>query len=110
MRRSVFWVSMFLFLFSALPAAWAQVPPPPDGADALSDRYPGRAYSPYAGRGFPSRPFWGDTHLHTSLSMDAGAFGNRLGLRSRRVGRNIRGIEEASTGSETALPLRSLRV
>jgi len=37
-------------------------------------------YSPYAGRNFPSQVFWGDTHLHTSLSMDAGAFGNRLGM------------------------------
>ncbi|HET9334149.1 MAG TPA: DUF3604 domain-containing protein [Gemmatimonadota bacterium] len=37
-----------------------------------------RAYSPYAGRNFPTRPYWGDTHLHTSFSMDAGAFGARL--------------------------------
>src|ERR1700689_1737014 len=36
-------------------------------------------YSPYAGRNFPTRPFFGDTHLHTSFSMDAGAFGARLG-------------------------------
>jgi Protein of unknown function (DUF3604) len=36
-------------------------------------------YSPYAGRDFPSRPFFGDTHTHTSFSMDAGAFGARLG-------------------------------
>ena len=35
-------------------------------------------YSPYAGRSFPTRPFFGDTHLHTSFSMDAGAFGCRL--------------------------------
>jgi Protein of unknown function (DUF3604) len=35
-------------------------------------------YSPYAGRNFPSRPLFGDTHLHTSLSMDAGASGTRL--------------------------------
>jgi Protein of unknown function (DUF3604) len=38
-----------------------------------------RAYSPYAGRDFPTRPFFGDTHLHTSFSFDAGAFGARLG-------------------------------
>ena len=38
-----------------------------------------RAYSPYAGRNFPTRPLFGDTHLHTSFSMDAGAFGARLG-------------------------------
>jgi Protein of unknown function (DUF3604) len=36
-------------------------------------------YSLYAGRNFPTRPFFGDTHLHTSFSMDAGAFGCRLG-------------------------------
>ena len=36
-------------------------------------------YSPFAGRDFPTRPFFGDTHLHTGFSMDAGAFGCRLG-------------------------------
>src|SRR6476619_2662241 len=42
--------------------------------------FPARpAYSPYAGRNFPTRPFFGDTHLHTSLSFDAGAAGCRLG-------------------------------
>ena len=38
-----------------------------------------RPYSPYAGRNFPTRPLFGDTHLHTSFSFDAGAFGARLG-------------------------------
>ena len=49
--------------------------------DQLSEVYSGKAYSPYAGRSFPELPLWGDSHLHTSLSMDAGGFGNRLGLR-----------------------------
>ncbi|MEE8571886.1 MAG: DUF3604 domain-containing protein, partial [Gemmatimonadota bacterium] len=35
-------------------------------------------YSPYAGRNFPDKVLWGDTHLHTGMSMDAGAFGARL--------------------------------
>jgi len=34
---------------------------------------------------FPERPFFGDTHLHTSYSMDAGAFGARLGPRDAYV-------------------------
>ena len=47
-------------------------------AENLSPLYTGKVYSPYADRNFPERPLWGDTHLHTSLSMDAGLFGNRL--------------------------------
>ncbi len=38
-----------------------------------------RSYSPYAGRRFATRVFWGDTHLHTSNSLDARAFGVTLG-------------------------------
>jgi hypothetical protein len=41
--------------------------------------YPGDTYSPYAQRNFPSRVYWGETHLHTGLSLDAGLFGNILG-------------------------------
>jgi hypothetical protein len=40
-----------------------------------------RPYSPYADRNFPDRPLFGDTHLHTAFSMDAGAFGARLNPR-----------------------------
>jgi hypothetical protein len=36
-------------------------------------------YSTYAGRNYPTRVFWGDTHLHTSVSLDAAAVGAKLG-------------------------------
>ena len=43
-----------------------------------NDLYPGETFSPYAQRAFPSRVYWGETHLHTGLSLDAGLFGNIL--------------------------------
>ncbi len=49
--------------------------PPPESLEKL---YPGQPYSPYAGDAVPTRVYWGDTHLHTEVSMDAGAFGARL--------------------------------
>jgi hypothetical protein len=68
----------------------------------LSAAYTGKAYSPYAKRAFPQRPLWGDNHLHTSLSFDAGAFGNRVGLRDAY--RFARGEEiTASTGQPVRL-------
>ena len=52
-------------------------------------------YSPYAGRNFPTRPLFGDTHLHTSVSVDAGTL-NRLGQEDAY--RFARGEEVLSTG------------
>jgi hypothetical protein len=55
----------------------AQAPQPTE--EALLDAYPEQKnYSPFAGRNFPTEVYWGDTHLHTGMSMDAGAFGARL--------------------------------
>jgi len=47
--------------------------------EGLKDAFPAQSsYSPYANRNFPTEVFWGETHLHTGMSMDAGAFGARL--------------------------------
>ena len=70
------WVAL---VAAAVPvAAHGQEAHPP--AEVLKDAFPAqKSYSPYAGRNFPTRPFFGDTHVHTGASMDAGAFGARLG-------------------------------
>jgi hypothetical protein len=55
-------------------------------------------YSPYAGRNYPTRVLWGDTHLHTNLSLDARGFGVTLGL--EEAYRFARGEEVVSTHGE----------
>jgi hypothetical protein len=68
-----------LALSTASLTTLAQVPLPPN-QQILSKAYAGKVYSPYAKRDFASNVYFGDTHLHTDISMDAGAFGDRLGL------------------------------
>ncbi len=52
------------------------------GQDAINPEglagAPGRPYSPYADRAFPTEVYFGDTHVHTALSADAGGSGTRL--------------------------------
>ncbi|MCG6925530.1 MAG: DUF3604 domain-containing protein [Acidobacteria bacterium] len=100
------WLSLALLIMVAAGLATpapAQDVGSPD-PEALEKAYPGRPYSPYAGGAVPNRVFWGDTHLHTSYSMDAGAFGNRLG--PEEAYRFARGDEVEST---TAGPARLAR-
>ena len=72
----------------------------------LSKEKPTRPYSPYAspysefeaGAEYPNRVFWGDTHLHTSFTMDAGAFGARLGPREAYQFARVDEIETTTAG------------
>ena len=50
-----------------------------DGLELSNTPLKATGYSPYAGKNFPTRVLWGDTHLHTKLSPDARAFGATLG-------------------------------
>ena len=51
--------------------ALAQDAPPPTEGE--------HSYSPYPEKTFPNSVYFGDTHLHTSYSTDAGMIGNALG-------------------------------
>ena len=46
--------------------------------NAVADKMTKIEYSPYVGREYPTQVFWGDTHLHTAISVDAGTM-NRIG-------------------------------
>jgi len=100
MTRPILAAIFVVALMIALPAAAQDAGIPT--SETLSRAYTGKAYSPYAQRGFPERPLWGDSHLHTSLSVDAGLFGNRLP--PRQAYRFARGEEVvSSTGQSVRL-------
>jgi len=101
-RLKARWATL-LALGLALPAM-AQDAGQLDKASAAKV-YPSKpTYSPYAGRNFPTRPFFGDTHLHTAFSMDAGTSGARLNPRDAY--RFARGEQLTSS---TGLPVKLSR-
>ena len=70
-------LSTILFsIFTLQNAVYAQeyLPDKEGVASALTQKQ----FSPYAGRQFPTQVMWGDTHLHTAISVDAGTM-NTLG-------------------------------
>ena len=70
-------------------------------AELLKGLYPGKTYSPYAQRSFPSNVYWGDSHLHTANSPDASLFGNSVSAEDAY--RVCRGEEVRSS---TGLPFK----
>jgi hypothetical protein len=82
-------------------SAIAQINPSVASPDSI---YPGKTYSPYAKRSFPNQIYWGDSHVHTGLSLDAGLFGNTL--RPDDAYRFARGEEIKSA---TGLPVKLSR-
>jgi hypothetical protein len=100
--------AFFALLLAASLASATEMQPT---KEQLSEVYTGKAYSPYAGRTFPERPLWGDTHLHTSLSMDAGGFGNRLDLRAAyRFARGEEVVVSSGQPGRLARPLDWLAI
>ena len=63
-------------------------------------------YSPFVDRNIPDRVYWGDTHLHTSNSPDAGLVGNKLG--PDMAFRFARGEEVTSSKGERVKLVRPL--
>ncbi len=55
-------------------------------------------YSPYAGRRYPDRPYFGDSHVHTAWSADAGGSGATLG--PEEATRFARGEQVVSTSGQ----------
>jgi hypothetical protein len=104
--RPLLWMLSVAGMLLASSALAGGLPPPVDAEATLSKAYTGKSYSPYAGRGFATIPLWGDTHLHTEVSFDAGAFGNRLGL--DEAYQFARGDEVVSTNGTPARLSRPL--
>jgi hypothetical protein len=65
-----------------------------------------RDYSPFVDQHFPTQVLWGDTHLHTRNSPDAGFLGNTLG--PEEAYRFARGEEVTSSGGLRAKLFRPL--
>jgi hypothetical protein len=90
MSRHLTMVVVVLGLAVGLPAGAQEIP----SREAVVERHTKIEYSPYVGRDFPTTVFFGDTHLHTAVSVDAGTM-CRLG--QEEAFRFARGEEVVTT-------------
>jgi len=65
-----------------------------------------KPYSPYVDQNFPQKVLFGDTHFHSSLSVDSGMIGNTLDLETAI--RFARGEEVRTNGGQRAKLIRPL--
>ena len=73
MLKITTFVGLFIVVSFAAPA-FSQ-----DGGNPSAIKPRPKEYSPYLNYNYPDQVFFGDSHVHTSYSADAGMFGNRLG-------------------------------
>jgi hypothetical protein len=66
---------------AVLVAVGTAVAGPSPSEEHVAKAHSSGDFSPYAKRSFPTRPLFGDQHLHTAVSVDAGTM-NRLGQES----------------------------
>ena len=59
-------------LFAMPTYASAQVQDVLPSREDVANQFISDNFSPYADRNFPTKVLWGDTHLHTQVSVDAG--------------------------------------
>ena len=88
-------IRLLLCAVAAVASWWVVIPghPLPAGAEPAAQVpsdigeiqpadptkfYKKPGYSPYAGKHYPERPYWGDEHVHTGWSADAGMSGATL--------------------------------
>jgi hypothetical protein len=90
--------ALLAVLAASLPAFGDYVGAVKADKESVKEAFKAPGYSPYAGRNFPSKVLWGDTHLHTALSLDARAFGVTLG--PEEAYRFARGDEVTSSHGE----------
>ena len=83
-RQAVKELALFRFLAVTVVLFGLTIVAQPAGASpqelvvTVEDFAEERVYSPYAGRAYADRVFFGDMHFHTELSFDAGLIGTTL--------------------------------
>jgi len=92
-------ITLSTLLFGILLLSMHVMAKPTDMVDSHAKR---DAYAPYNKDNFPNNVYFGDTHLHTSYSTDAGLFGATIGPDAAY--RFAKGeVVTSSTGTKTRL-------